>query len=139
MHCLCDSGTAGVEVLHVFPGRSRYNGKCKKCGSPLSILAQKANLRIDVAAMKAHPLARWWGTHVYTASYFDDQQRTWPDSMASDGPIVICPTCGAAVHLHPVAGKFNPSKICSSKCVNATGFVCECSCGGANHGAGGSF
>jgi hypothetical protein len=34
--------------------------------------------------------------------------------------------------------KNNPSlHVCSSKCMNATGKSCECSCGGKNHGAGG--
>ena len=33
--------------------------------------------------------------------------------------------------------KSNPSHhVCSARCVSATGFLCECECGGKNHGAG---
>jgi len=33
--------------------------------------------------------------------------------------------------------KRNPSQHkCDARCMNATGFLCECSCGGKNHGAG---
>jgi len=33
--------------------------------------------------------------------------------------------------------KSNPSlHVCNDKCMNATGHLCECSCGGKNHGAG---
>ena len=33
--------------------------------------------------------------------------------------------------------KRNPSMHkCDARCLNATGFLCECSCGGKNHGAG---
>ncbi len=33
--------------------------------------------------------------------------------------------------------KSNPSMHkCDARCLNATGFRCECSCGGKNHGAG---
>ena len=33
--------------------------------------------------------------------------------------------------------KRNPSNHkCDARCLNATGFLCECSCGGKNHGAG---
>jgi hypothetical protein len=34
--------------------------------------------------------------------------------------------------------KSNPSlHVCNAKCMNATGRICECSCGGKNHGYGG--
>jgi hypothetical protein len=33
--------------------------------------------------------------------------------------------------------KRNPSNHkCDARCLNATGFLCECACGGKNHGAG---
>jgi len=33
--------------------------------------------------------------------------------------------------------KSNPSMHkCDARCLNATGFRCECACGGKNHGAG---
>jgi hypothetical protein len=36
-----------------------------------------------------------------------------------------------------ITRKSNPSNHkCDARCLNATGFNCECSCGGKNHGAG---
>lgn len=35
----------------------------------------------------------------------------------------------------PVKGTFVPEKRCDGRCQAATGDVCECSCGGLNHGA----
>lgn len=34
-----------------------------------------------------------------------------------------------------VQGTLNPDHVCDSRCTGAVGHNCECSCGGANHGA----
>lgn len=36
----------------------------------------------------------------------------------------------------PIDGKYSEKHVCDSRCMNAVGPNCECSCGGANHGAG---
>jgi hypothetical protein len=46
-----------------------------------------------------------------------------------------CPTCGRIVKLSHVLGATSP-KECDARCMNAVGPSCDCSCGGANHGAG---
>jgi hypothetical protein len=46
-----------------------------------------------------------------------------------------CPSCGEPVRGKLVVGKFNPAKVCNSKCMGATSGACECSCAGRNHGA----
>ena len=43
--------------------------------------------------------------------------------------------CGRGVTLHRVSGKHSDHE-CNATCMNAKGHSCECSCGGANHGAG---
>lgn len=45
---------------------------------------------------------------------------------------------GSKLHAERVIErKRNPSNHkCDARCLNATGFLCECSCGGKNHGAG---
>lgn len=47
-----------------------------------------------------------------------------------------CPTCDSRFRAYgqTLKGKANPAKVCSAKCVGATGFDCECECGGDNHG-----
>jgi len=44
-------------------------------------------------------------------------------------------TCGRDVALRRVAGTVT-EHVCNAKCMASTGHVCECSCGGKNHGAG---
>lgn len=49
---------------------------------------------------------------------------------------VICPECGERCGK---AGMVKGSKAecpCDARCTEAKGFVCNCSCGGANHGGG---
>lgn len=36
----------------------------------------------------------------------------------------------------PINGSYSETHICDSRCMNAIGPNCECSCGGANHGRG---
>jgi hypothetical protein len=43
--------------------------------------------------------------------------------------------CGRAMYLKPVLGKVVADKKCDARCLGAKGHVCECSCGGKNHGA----
>lgn len=63
-----------------------------------------------------------------------------------DGVAVDCPVCAAAgkkspigqpvrLVIKPVLGTFKAEKVCDGRCMGATGHVCECSCGGHNHGA----
>jgi len=44
-------------------------------------------------------------------------------------------SCGGWVVGRVVAGKYNSAIACDGRCMGATGLNCECSCGGANHGA----
>jgi hypothetical protein len=44
--------------------------------------------------------------------------------------------CGVTMFGHRVAGRLSETHRCGSKCLTSKGFVCDCSCGGANHGAG---
>ena len=43
----------------------------------------------------------------------------------------------AALYFHhlPIVGHYNASVKCNARCTGATGHLCECSCGGVNHGA----
>jgi hypothetical protein len=48
----------------------------------------------------------------------------------------VCPACKKMMVSTPVKGKYNPNHKCNAKCTNAISGVCDCSCGGANHGIG---
>ena len=46
-----------------------------------------------------------------------------------------CRECGRGIEMIQVMGSRDASKPCDGRCLNAKGHDCECSCGGANHGA----
>lgn len=45
-----------------------------------------------------------------------------------------CPVCGKTGVGDEVKGTLSPDKTCDSRCTNAKGHDCECSCNGKNHG-----
>ena len=47
-----------------------------------------------------------------------------------------CPNHGKWLAWHSIEGHVNNLIPCDSRCTNARGHVCECSCGGENHGIG---
>jgi hypothetical protein len=49
---------------------------------------------------------------------------------------IDCPTCGKGAKCERVSGRRSDSKKCDARCLNAKRSSCECSCVGANHGAG---
>lgn len=100
----------------------RYNGKCRACGAGYSMIARPA----------------WKNTAPggYGHTIIVDATGT---EYQSDGyrAIVHCNAgCPRAFYASPVAGKYSAKKKCNAKCLESTGHVCECSCGGKNHGAG---
>lgn len=48
---------------------------------------------------------------------------------------VRCRECGTARRAKAVLGRYSAKKMCNTKCHASTGPLCECSCGGRNHGA----
>jgi hypothetical protein len=64
-------------------------------------------------------------------------------NLASDSPVYIgtwggivikCRGCGIERDAKLIRGRVNPAHECNAKCLASTGFQCECSCGGKNHG-----
>jgi hypothetical protein len=93
---------------------TRYIAKCK-CGAYTSTLAT------NVGRADADMGALFIDTRGETGVF---------DTLA-----LRCRACGSARKPMPVAGKFSAKHICSEKCVSSHGTVCNCSCGGKNHGA----
>ena len=110
-----------VEVAHVYPGARRYTSKpCKSCGKISSVLAERANIRIA---------GKW------TNAFATDDGRVFTPSPVNGHPVTVC-TCRTKITCKPVQGRLNRAKECNARCIASKGHVCECSCGGKNHGAG---
>lgn len=101
---------------------TRYNTrKCKACGSFTSALVTAEEFRaiqMRAAFPKTQPRA---SSALYT--------------HASGSLVIDCRGCGKALYAFEVRGKFSAKHECSAKCLESHGFLCECSCGGKNHGA----
>lgn len=100
----------------------RYIGsKCKTCNVVTSALVSDDDMR--------------------AAQMFDG----WPDTnpaptngfrrVGGDNHILCRGGCGKTRRAKLVKGTFSTVHKCSAKCLASTGFVCDCSCAGANHGA----
>jgi len=70
--------------------------------------------------------------HQWTAEAVTKVQHVGFEFGRSKAPIIRC-TCGGTM-----GGKFIVASIsehkCDARCMNSRGHVCDCSCGGANHG-----
>lgn len=78
-----------------------------------------------------------WRKDERSSAWMDETGR-WHDGSSSPSIMRLAPRGG---YPYPVAGKrveghYVATIPCNSRCVNATKNVCECSCGGKNHGAG---
>lgn len=110
MTALFDLGIDRVDTI-------RLNGACRHCKHKLSTTVQTAySRRGDVVF--SHPSLE------LRAVTINDDSTAW----------LRC-TCGHGRHLRKVQGKYRATIKCDGRCMAATGCNCECSCGGANHGA----
>lgn len=91
----------------------RFVGRCK-CGTGLSILATSF---VDTASF------RFWLVSENVAHEYDN------------GAALIPCGCGRRMRVYQVRGKFSAKHVCNAKCLASKTGVCECSCGGKNHGA----
>lgn len=69
----------------------------------------------------------------------EDRGRLVIDEKGESGIIgayALRCACGKLNRVNPVRGKYKASVECNSKCHNSKSGICECSCGGKNHGSG---
>lgn len=65
-----------------------------------------------------------------------DPLRFWDQVHGYDGGPIRCRECGRSlVRWDAVQGHYSEARACDVRCTSATGFRCECQCGGHNHGA----
>jgi len=96
------------------PRTIRMNGKCRRCGAKRSVLVDVTwTARGDVVL-----------PYLLRSTCLNADESAWAPC-----------SCGKSVLLRKVQGKYVADKGCDGRCMSATGFQCECSCGGKNHGA----
>lgn len=105
--------------------KKRFLGKCK-CGAKVAV-------ELEVETIEAK---RW--NHAARYSYTELERyvvdvtgRHRLEGYAT----VVCPECESRLSLRALRSTYNPEKKCSARCMGATRHVCECACGGANHGS----
>lgn len=96
---------------------ARFNGRCG-CGKALSVLAE---------GRQCHRHYGWFWHTPNGAMGEDDRGTRLSFWLSCD--------CGKMARLFKVDGTYNAEKKCDGRCMAARGHVCECSCGGKNHGA----
>lgn len=98
-----------------------YLGKCKACGK---------------GARLVNPTVV--GSRLFANGYHGDLHRsgeTLAWSIHGGAPAHVDCACGATFKVQFLRGKVCPEKVCNGKCMASHGPVCECACGGKNHGA----
>lgn len=99
----------------------RYNGKCRAC---------KAH-HTDLRFVAVEVITGERGQLVSHREWFVTSKEQ--PTSTTHAP-VLC--CGREVYLQPVKGTRKPEIKCGAKCWSSKGHVCDCSCGGRNHGCG---
>lgn len=99
---------------------TRYTAKCKTCNTYTSELVTADMLR--------------------AAQMFDGYPKTQPEPagrfrVVNGSFCLLCRGCDKAKYAKMVQGKLSLKHECNAKCLSSHGHVCECSCGGKNHGA----
>lgn len=98
----------------------RHNGSCRRCGRAHTALVTRT-----VASTRRSDQVR-------------EQSRKVTEKLADGTTWRGVECCGSHVSMRPVKGIRRDEIVCGSKCTGSKGHVCECSCGGRNHGAGAS-
>ena len=115
------------------PVEKRAIGKCSRCKKVVAI-----NLWQEFYFWGSNS----FGREIWKHASFTCRDMKAPavpkycllDSVHADGVSVPCPECSRAVWCKVVKGVKTETP-CDGRCTSARGHVCECSCGGANHGA----
>ncbi len=110
--------------------QSTYIGSCPKCSHASRVA------RADVQDLDS---SRWaksarTGERVLLTATGAAYDRARPFILNGVAVSSRCPEHGV-YRLRPLAARFVESVACDARCTSARGPKCDCSCGGANHGA----
>ncbi len=103
----------------------RFTARCLTCKRAHSLLAPIAYFRWQGRGDMYSKLTR--------ESFVDADGRTIGAPAWREAGFVCC---GRRWSYLQVKGVLRTDVKCNAKCTGSTGHVCECSCGGKNHGAG---
>jgi hypothetical protein len=81
----------------------------------------------------------FWNPSVRKQADLYDRTWTTADGRTYRGeqpPAEPCGRCKRPTSGNPVRGRYSAHQTCDARCIYAKGPNCECSCAGANHGAG---
>jgi hypothetical protein len=103
-----------------------FVGKCKRC---------KVAARFDAERVERVLGIDRWGAKIrkvrYVAPWCGEGRTEEPNN---DGSLSVQCLCGGRASFSPLRGRVSGHK-CNAKCLASTSGVCECACGGRNHGA----
>lgn len=101
------------------PRTTTFVGKCKRC-------KVAARFRATVETRK---VSLGYGRYDYVTRV----AAPWGRAESSNGRVYATCLCGGRAEFSRIAGHKTDHK-CGAKCRNSTSGICECSCGGENHG-----
>ena len=107
----------------------RYNGVCARCKRRHSV-GLRLGSEVNVFAIGAEESLYYSGA---TANWVMVTEHGHWLPVSNNVPVVFC--CDREVRFVPVKGKFNLAHKCDARCMASKGHVCDCACGGQNHGA----
>lgn len=116
----------GVRWIHE---ETRFNGKCKKCGRKASVLARS----LDLGPARYDSFRQ---SHFTSVFHCETTGALYSPACHGDRFALVMECCGGTRMLvcKAVVGRYVAEKGCDGRCMAATGWLCDCSCGGRNHG-----
>lgn len=108
---------------------SRYNGVCARCKHRHSV-GLRLNSEVDILTVGAEDVLYYKGT---SARWIMVTEHGHWIPICNNVPVVFC--CDREVRFSQVKGRFNMAHKCDARCMASKGHVCDCACGGQNHGA----
>lgn len=113
--------------------QTTYIGKCKSKGCKHATRTAFADVQILDSGKRARS-ARTGEMVLVDVNTLRAYDPTRPFILNNVAVAARCPEHGV-YRLESLKGRLVPDHQCDSRCTSATGSKCDCSCGGANHGA----
>lgn len=113
-------------------GDVRYIAKCRQCGTATSALVTPEDFRASRMHADTENIRDPEARAAYAARHPSAASGLY---WIRGDTALNCRQCGRPKWAEPVRGVLRPEIRCNAKCMASKGPQCECSCGGANHGA----
>lgn len=108
----------------------RHIGRCRKCKTTVAVDVAEQWAVTWTSAGKGLATGRTFTHHGIAVRIGD----TWRGRNAHTRAVIVPCACGVtSIDLQRVKGTVT-EHVCNAKCMASKGHVCECACGGRNHG-----